>query len=172
MAVAAVALGVLVLVAFALFLDSGADSGDTVLQDADTYAPGTLQFVSQRGFYLVRLASGEFIALVTLDAANRQSGGARCRVAPIALDAPDLPRLLDTYRLRVTPEAAGATVLFREDCRGAVYDVTGLRLDADGPNLERHPVRIRGDGRLSVNVRERQCSERRDGDPFAPTSCP
>jgi hypothetical protein len=60
----------------------------------------------------------------------------------------------------MSDEAAGSTVVFRESCNNAVYDVTGVRLDTEGRNLDRHPVSITDDGFLSVNVARRVCTER------------
>ncbi len=171
---AAFAVGILVLFVFlaAAFLESGADTGETSLEAPEAYARGSFELNPQRGFYFVRMVDGEFLALSSLDAANRAAGGQRCRVAPLPTDDPALPELLNRYAARLNPQAAGTTVLFREDCNGAVYDVTGLRLDAEGPNLDRHPVTVRADGRLSVDVSERLCTRREGSELFAPVECP
>jgi len=170
---AAFAAGIVVLffILAAAFLGSGADTGETVLELPEAYARGSFERNLQRGFYFVRLIDGEFLALNSLDAANRAASGQRCRVSPLPADDPTLPGLLKRYAARLNPQAAGTTVLFREDCNGAVYDVTGLRLDGEGPNLDRHPVTVRADGRLSVDVSERLCSQREGSELFAPAEC-
>jgi len=171
----ALAAGATLALAFAtlavLFLDSGADDGKLVLDDADSYAPGSVEFAAQRNFYLVRLGQGDYYALADLDAANRAAPQRRCRVAPIPASDPALPGLLASYGSRLSARAAGSTLLFREGCNGAVYDVTGVRLDAEAPNLDRYPVSIRSDGRLVIDVRKRTCSERRGGNVAAPVAC-
>lgn len=174
MAAAAAGLAIFVIVLGLVFLDSGADSGTTILGDQEAYARGSIELIDSRNFYLVRLRDGQYLALSNLDAANRAASGRKCRVFPIASADPKLPRLLETYALRLSPAAAGTTLLFSEDCNGAVYDITGLRLDSDGgaPNLERYPITMRADGRLSVDVRDRMCSERRAAELFAETDCP
>ncbi len=171
---AAFAVGILVLfvILAAAFLESGADTGETVLEVPEAYARGSFELNPRRGFYFVRLIDGEFLALNSLDAANRAAEGQRCRVAPLPSGDPALPDLLKRYAARLNPQAAGTTVLFREDCNGAVYDVTGLRLDAEGPNLDRHPVTVRADGRLSVDVSKRLCTRREGSELFAPLECP
>jgi hypothetical protein len=168
---AAVVLTVFV-VAFALaYLDSGADAGKLVLDDAQAYGRGTVEFVSQRNLFLVRLADGSFLALSDLDAANRASPQRRCRVSPMPVDDARLPGLLQRFGSRSSEQAGGSTLLFREDCNGAIYDVAGARLDAAGPNLDRYPVGVRSDGKLTVDVGKRQCTERAGREAFAPVSC-
>jgi hypothetical protein len=155
-----------------LFLESGGDSGDLVLEQAAAYAPGSIEYVAERNFYLVRLASGEYHALADLDAANRANAGRRCRAAPVAGDATGLAGLVQRYGGRMSPEASGSSVILREDCYGALYDVTGVRLDADGRNLDRYAVSTRGDGRLVVDISKRRCSERSGRELLVPVECP
>jgi hypothetical protein len=172
-AAAGIVILLVVFVVFAgIYLDSGSDSGRLVLDDAEAYAPGSVEFISQRNFYLVRLGDGSYLALADLDAANRASQQRRCRVAPVPGDDAQLPALLEAYALRVSPAAAGSTLLFRESCNMAVYDVTGVRMDAEGPNLDRYPVDIRSDGKLTVDVSQRRCTRRAGSDPFGPIACP
>lgn len=172
MVVFAVGFLVFFVILAAAFLESGADSGATVLEAPEAYARGSFELNPQRGFYFIRTIDGEFVALNTLDAANRAAASGRCRVAPLPTDDPALPELLTRYASRLNPVAVGTTVLFREGCNGAVYDITGLRLDGEGPNLDRHPVTLRADGRLSVDVSKRLCSRRQGSDLFAPVECP
>jgi hypothetical protein len=119
----------------------------------------------------VRLADGSFLALADLDAANRANPQRRCRVSPMAVDDARLAGLLQRFGGRFSEKAGGSTLLFREDCNGALYDVAGARLDGDGPNLERYPVDVRADGKLTVDVGTRRCTERAGREPFAPVSC-
>jgi len=165
-------LAVLAVVALVAFLDSGADRGTVVLEQAAAYAPGTAEFVGSRGFYLVRVRSGDFYALSNLNAANRASQGRRCPVAPLPPNDPDYAGLLNQYRSRLSPRAEGATLLFREPCHGAAYDAAGVRLDADGANLDRYPVTVRGDGRVVVDVSVRSCTRREGASTLVTAACP
>jgi len=126
-----------------VYWESGADTGKVRLELAEAYGPGTVQFVGAHNLYIARLADGAFLALADLDAAN-----------------PALPALLDRYRGRLSTEARGSTLIFREDCNGALYDFTGIRLDADGPNLDRYPTSIDTDGYLVVDTSRRTCTVR------------
>jgi hypothetical protein len=127
------------------------------------YLPDTATYVGERNFYLVKLGQNDYYALADLDAANRANGVRRCRAVPVASSDPALPELVERYRRRLSPAAAGSTLLFREVCNHAIYDVTGTRLDADAANLDRYPVSVRGDGRVVVDLSRRQCSAREAG---------
>ncbi len=141
-----------------LFLGSGAETGKIELRAANTYAPGSYDYNGERNFYLIRLGNGSFLSLADLDAANRAATGHRCRVAPIAGNDPGLASLLDQYRARLDGPVEGSTLLFREDCNGAVYNALGERLDADERNLDRFDVSIDDQGRVVVDVSKRRCS--------------
>ncbi len=160
------------LVLFAIrFLESGANAGELLLEPADAYAPGAVEFVGARNFYLVRLVDGSFLALSDLDAANRANAARRCRVAPVQAADPQLPSLLERHAGKTSAPAAGATLLFREECNKAVYDVTGLRLDADAANLDRYPVSVDESGRVVVDVSKRTCTVRSGERPFVAAPC-
>lgn len=154
-----------------VFLESGADTGRVRLEEADAYAPGTVDFVGEENLYLVRLAGGDFLALADLDAANRARPERRCRVAPLPVTDTRLPGILERYGGRMSAAAAGTTLVFREECDGAMYDVTGLRLDADGRNLDRYPVSIDQAGHVVVDTSKRECSERRETAQYAEVEC-
>jgi hypothetical protein len=141
-----------------VFLASGANSGELELKEVEAYALGSYEFVGERNFYLVRLADGSSLALSDLDAANRAAEGRRCRVAPIAATDPTLPGLLLKHEAKLGGRAQGATLLFREDCNSAIYNVLGERVDADGPNLDRYEVTSNQRGRIVVDVSRRICS--------------
>lgn len=153
------------------FLESGANSGKLVLAPADSYANGAVEFVAERNVYVARLGDGSFVALSDLDGANRASAQRRCRVSPIPITDPKLPGLLSRYTGRMSALAVGTTLLFREDCNSAIYDVTGVRLDTDAANLERHPVDIDAARRLTVDVSKRICTKREGANPLAVASC-
>ena len=155
-----------------VFLESGANEGKVVLEDARAYANGSVEYVAKSNFYLVRLQDGTFLALSDLDAANRASAQRRCRVAPLSTADPALPGLVAKYAARMSPGAAGSTLLFREDCNLALYDFTGTRLDADGPNLDRLAITLTGDGKLSVNVTKRTCTRREGAESALAARCP
>jgi hypothetical protein len=115
-----------------VYWESGADTGKVRLELAEAYGPGTVQFVGTHNLYIARLPGGAFLALADLD----------------------------RYRGRLSTEARGSTLIFREDCNGALYDFTGIRLDADGPNLDRYPTSIDTDGYLVVDTSRRTCTVR------------
>ena len=162
---------VVLAVAAAGFFESGANSGKLTLASAESYANGSVEFVAQRNFFLSRLGDGSFMALSDLDTANRANQQRRCRVAPITRSDPKLPQLLASYAGRMSAKATGATLLFREDCNLAVYDVTGVRLDGEGANLDRFPVEIDSTGRVTVDVSRRICTKRDGENALALTAC-
>lgn len=168
----ALAMGALVFaVAFVvIFLESGADSGAIVLRDQRAYARGTATHVTEHGFFLVRLG-GDLLALSDLDAANRTASGQRCRVHTIEPGTAAADDLLGRFAGRVSPAAVGTVLLLGEDCNGAVYDIAGVRLDGDGPNLDRLGVALDDRGRVVVTPQERTCSERVGGDYALPRDC-
>lgn len=172
-AAAAFALVLLVLgvIFFVSFLDSGANNGKVTLLPAESFAPNTITYESKNNFYLVRLGDGSALALSDLDAANR-GAATRCRVAQLAATDPLLVQLLQQYGSRQSPQAAGSTVLLRESCNRAVYDLSGLRLDADGPNLDRLEVSLDKQGHIVVDTRKRSCTERSGANLFSPVTCP
>lgn len=169
--------GVLVLlviggVCAAVFLESGADSGKVQLEDADSYAPGSITYNSDVNFFVVRAADGQFFALDDLDAANRAAEGRRCRAQLVSPQDPDRAELVSRYQTAMSPQGRGLGVIFREDCNGAVYDGTGIRLDAPlERNLDRFVVREASNGRLEVSTGERTCSRRQSGNLFAEVEC-
>jgi len=163
---------VVLIVAFGLaFLNSGADHGTVVLNAASDYTPGSEQYISAHNFFIVRLGDGSFVALADLDAANRSNASRQCRVAPVLPGDPTLPGLISTLSTRMSPLAAGSTLVFREDCFNAVYDITGARLDKDAPNLDRFATSIDSSGRLNVDLAKRSCSQRSGTDISVPMSC-
>jgi hypothetical protein len=158
---------------FALrFLDSGADTGEMMLDVEAAYMPGTATYVGARNFYLVRLGLRDFYALADLDAANRANAVRRCRAVPVQPMDPSLPGLIERLQGRMSPAATGSTLVFREDCFGAVYDVTGVRLDGEGPNLDRYPVTVNAQGRVVVDVADRECTVRTEMELSREVTCP
>lgn len=142
------------------FLESGSDDGRAVLDPVASYAVPSATRVPERGLWVVRLVPGDFLALADLDAANRAGSARRCRVYPVDATDPGLPELLSRYRSRVSAEAAGMPFLFREDCNGALYDAAGVRLDRDGPNLDRIATDIDSRGRIVAHTARRTCTAR------------
>jgi hypothetical protein len=168
LAAAAFVVAIVIALTFVVFLESGSDHGALTLDPAASYEPGTVTRVAEEGLYIVRLED-EFFALDDLDAANRASEGARCRVAPLAPSDPALPAILDEFGDVISPAAGGSTLVFREDCNGALYDATGARLDAAGPALTRYRTTIDQAGRLVVDTTRPLCPGGRSD---APPSCP
>jgi hypothetical protein len=132
-----VALGVLAAAFFATtcIRGGGRSSFSTPIE---RLRPDEPVYVSTMGFYLVRLSSGEVVALSEQEARSedRQSG---CVI-----------------RYRETLQGAGRTGIFRSDCTGTLYDLTGTPIAGSAPPMKRHPVRRSGD-RIIVNLK--QCIE-------------
>ncbi len=170
-AIAGAGLIIALAIFFLAFLNSGANSGTVVLEKPEVYPPGTVQYQAADNFYLVRLQDGKFLALSDLDAANRASPR-RCRVHPLTNADPVRAELVAKYAGRMSPQAAGSTYLLREDCNLAVYDFTGQRLDAEGPNLDRLAVSTNKQGKLTIDVTNRSCTEREGAQNFAAITCP
>ena len=154
-----------------LFLESGADSGTFQLETAEGYAPGSVEFLGERNLFVVRTLDGAYFVLLDLDAANRVNQGTRCRVQPIPRSDPELVAIQSRYQSQFSPEAAGLAIVFRESCNGAVYDATGVRLDAeDARNLDRYRVEVATNGRLEVQA-ARRCTRRTATDLFVEVRC-
>jgi hypothetical protein len=170
-AVVVVTLVVLAFVFFVVFLGGGTASDSVTLSDADAYAPGTVTYNGDHNFYIVRLKDTGFIILADMDAANRASTTRKCRVQPMKTDDPNLLKFLQQYATKMSPEAQATTFLFREECNGAVYDITGVRLDAEGPNLARYSSSIDSGGKLVVDLQSQHCTQRQGTNLFAATSC-
>lgn len=155
-----------------IFLDSGADSGKVRLEVPEAYAEGSIEFIGEKNFFLVRLRDGSFLALSDLDAANRANQARRCRVQLTGLSDPSLGVDPDQLRGQMSAQSGGALGVLRETCNGAIYDVAGARLEGEGPNLDRFPVTIDSAGRLLVDSSKRECSQRSGGTVFARIDCP
>lgn len=165
-------LGIGALIFVFLFTSSSSNTGEIVLRPANSYAMGSVEFVAERNFFLVRLPGSGFLALADMDATNRAAEGQRCRVSVMRGDDPDLPGLLERYQERQSAAAAGTTLLFRETCNGAVFDVTGQRISDDGPNLDRYETSVNDAGEVVVNVSRRECSESTGGGRRTEIRCP
>jgi hypothetical protein len=156
-------LGIGAVVFVFLFTNSASNTGEIVLRPADSYRLGAVEFISDNNFYVVQLPGTGFLALADMDATNRAAQGRRCRVGIVAANDPTLPGLLERYASNLSAEAAGTTLVFREDCTGGVFDATGRRLNGEGPNLDRFATRVNSDGDLVVNMSRRECSEAGEG---------
>ena len=171
LALAAVGFVAFIVVLAVVFLESGSDDGQVTLDPAGAYPPGTMTRVPARGFYLVRLPDGRAVALADLDAANR-AASTKCRVQQVGTSDPLLPTLLAAHGSRMNPLVLGSSVLLRETCNGALYDISGLRIDGDGPNLDRFAVTVDAAGRVVVATGKRTCTERSGPVLFSPAGCP
>ena len=160
LAVAAVALVILVAVLGVIYIESGADTGEAVLDPVGAYAPGTVSFVPAEHLFVVRTPAGDLLVVGDLDRGQREARQLQCRVAPLLPGDPSLARLLDEHGDSLSADAAGTQFLFREGCSGAVYDLAGVRLDADGPNLDRYAVSVDDAGRVVVDLQDRTCTRR------------
>ncbi len=170
LAAAGVGFVVFVAVLAIVFLESGSDDGSQTLDAIGAYPAGSITRVADRGFYIVRLPAGRLIALSDLDAPNR-AAARRCRVAPIALEDPILPGLLSRVARSMNPEVAGTTTLLSEACNQALYDISGLHLGGDGPNLDRLAVDLDKTGHVVVRTSRRTCTERSGRDLFLAATC-
>lgn len=155
-----------------VFAESGANDGTVTLRDARSYAPGSIEYSGEGNFFIVRTLDGAFVILSDLDAANRANQAQRCRVSRVGADDPAIAGLLNQYRSRISPEAGGATSLFRETCNNAVYDFLGIRLDQDGPNLDRLSSAVNDRRLLVVDTRGRTCTERTAESMSREVDCP
>jgi hypothetical protein len=170
-ALAVAGLTVFIVVIGIQFAESGADTGRTVLDVPEAYARPSVTRVGDRQVWLVRTRSGRFFALADLDAANREAAGRKCRVNPIADTNSELVPLLQEYVGALSGPAAETPLLFREDCKSALYDAAGVRLDGPGPNLDRYETSVDEQGRLIFEAGKRVCTAREDGDAFALRKC-
>ncbi len=143
-----------------VYLDSGADTGEMVLDDADAYAAASYQYVGSRNYFVVRLPDASFVALSDLDAANRANAQRRCRVQAVPPEDPANAPLIEQFGNRISVQSGGWDLVFRETCNGAIYDAAGIRIDRDGRNLDRYPASVSSNGNLIVDVSTRECTER------------
>ena len=163
--------GVIALAAFSVtYLESGAETRTIVLGPGASYAIGSVTPIAADRLFVVRLAEGTFLALADLDDASRAAGRQECRVAPIPREDPRLAGLLARHDARISPAARGLRFLFT-GCDDALYDVTGIRIDGDGPNLDRYATSSDEEGNLAVDLEDRTCSERSAEQPFREVAC-
>lgn len=163
--------GVIAIGAFSVtYLESGAETRTIVLAPRASYAFGSVTSAAEDRLYVVRLAEGTFLALADLDDASRAAGRQECRIAPIPREDPRLAGLLARHNARISPAAKGLQFLFT-GCDGALYDVTGIRVDGDGANLDRYATSSDDQGRLTVDLQDRTCSERLAEQPFREVAC-
>ena len=159
------------ILAFAIvFLESGADTGALKLSVVEAYAPGSIEFVGDHNLFLARLPDGSFVAMADMDAQNRQSSGARCRVGLAAIDDPSLWLSPEVMRSLQSPRASGSTQVLRETCYGAIYDITGVILARDGRNLDQYAVDT-SSGVVVVDRSKRSCTHRTQAALFVSQSC-
>ncbi|MEO8539271.1 MAG: hypothetical protein ABI577_05980 [bacterium] len=158
------AAAMVVLILFGLFaitfLESGANDGKVRLDVSEAYAEGSIEFVGAENFFIVRLRDGTFVALADLDQANRANQAQRCRVNLADISDPSLGVSALALSAAMTADARGASTILRETCNGAIYDISGARLNGDGANLDRYPISLADDGHLLVDKSARQCSTR------------
>ena len=128
------ALGAIVVVALLPLLDDGRID----LGRVDDYPPGSVVYRATDGFYVVRAADGELVALSDLDPHNAPAWRG-CRV---------------TFRPDLAPAAATGGVpemgVFFDACTGSMYDILGRGLSGDGLDLRRIRIERSGDS-LSVS---------------------
>jgi len=144
-----------------VFAESGSDAGSVTMENIAVYPPGSISRRADRGFYVVGLPGGGVVAFSDLDAANRTAEGRRCRVSLMEGDDPAHALAIEEFGERLSPESGGTPLLLREECNGALYDVAGIRIDADGRNLDRYRVDLDDAERLVVFTASRTCSERK-----------
>lgn len=111
---------------------------NTFEQRLDQLVPGDVVFVSSRGLYLSRLASGEVLAL-DQNEARREDTVKNCVIR---------------YR-ETLPRPDGGTGLFRSDCTGTTFALDGTPIEGPAPAMKRHPVTVKGD---TVEVGVKTCT--------------
>ncbi len=111
------------------------------------FAPDDPVYVSTKGLYIVRLASGEVIAL-DQNESRREDVINGCLI-----------------RYRETARAGGRTGLFRGDCTGTLYDLSGMPVEGASPPMKHHPVTVEG---ATIKVDVKACLDGKDG---SPTPC-
>lgn len=171
LAVLAVVVGVLFVGGCIAFVESGADSGKVVLRDADSYEFASVDYQGENNFFLVRTPQGEFVAFSDLDAANRSNPSRQCRANLVRFGDPAHARITDDFGERFSRESGGSQIIFREACNDAVYDLAGIRLDADARNLDQFSVTIDRQNRVVVDVSRRICTSRDEREFRLSTTC-
>ena len=131
--VAGVLAAIAVLALLPLLDDGGIDLGRL-----DEYPPGSVVYRATDGFFVVRLASGDLLALSDIDPHNPR-GRRSCRV---------------TFRPDLAPpgavEAGAAAGVFFDACTESRYDISGRGFSGDGLDLRRIEIERSGDS-LSVS---------------------
>lgn len=102
-------------------------TGSTFEAPLSRFAPDDPVFLSSKQLYVVRLASGDVLALDARES-RREDYVNGCVI-----------------RYRETLHAAGRTGLFRSDCTGTLYDLTGMPVEGSAPPMKRHPVTLSKD---------------------------
>jgi hypothetical protein len=157
-------------VVLVIFLDSGAEGSRLILREAEAYRPGSVEFVTGRDLYLVRMGDGTFYALSNLS--PPVPGEQRpCRVQPASSTTPAIAGALEAAGVQASPASAGSTFFFIDECRGTLFDVTGVRMETTGRNLARYPTAVGSDGRLAVQLDRRTCTLREPGRLDVPVDC-
>ena len=114
----------------------GSDNID--LGRVDEYPRGSVVYRATDGFFVVRLADGELLALSDVDPHNPR-GRSSCRV---------------TFRPDLAPagarSGAAAAGVFFDACSGSMYDISGRGMSGDGLDLRRIEIE-RSDDSLSVS---------------------
>lgn len=131
--VAGVLAAIAVLALLPLLDDDGIDLGRVA-----EYPLGSVVYRATDGFFVVRLADGELLALSDVDPHNPR-GRSSCKV---------------TFRPDLAPPGASAGVapagVFFDACTGSMYDITGRGTSGDGLDLRRIEIDRSGDS-LSVS---------------------
>jgi hypothetical protein len=155
-----------------LYLKPGSDSPAPAIFVAgplEGFGPGTAVYFESEHVHVVRLLSGELIALYDLgprmQALLQETGDEHwleCRAQLVQ----------DPFAaVSLGPAVAGfEDRVFREPCHGSTWDATGARLFGPTPgSLERFPVSI-VDGAVHVDVVNRRCTQPVSADaPCLPT---
>jgi hypothetical protein len=132
--VAVVLAAIAMLALLPLLDDDGIDLGRV-----DEYPLGSVVYRGTDGFFVVRIAGGELLALSDIDPHNSRWRSS-CKV---------------TFRPDLTPSRADAGVapagVFFDACTGSMYDITGRGTSGDGLDLRRIEI-DRSDDSLSVST--------------------
>lgn len=130
MALGLFALGAALVVLVMVVWPSG--GGQVDVGEVEDYAPGSVVYRSDDGFFVARQPDGVVLALSDIDPHN-PAGRRTCRV---------------TFRPDLGVE--GETGRFLDGCTGSQYDIGGRGLSGDGLDLKRLTVEQDDEGNLKV----------------------
>jgi hypothetical protein len=126
----------------------------------DDFARASVTYFKGQHFFLVRLQSGDFLALYDLDPRNQQDARSGQRHLNCRLTWYD-SKFAQLY-VEPPPPGFESGGTFREGCFDSTFAVTGQRLFGPAAGLDSFNVTVRSD-RVTVDLSRRECGPRSDG---------